>query len=629
MESSPRSPAPTSILLLFDLCVALLVALPVTGAISGYEKGGVLGGTVGTVVGTVGGAIGCTGLVATGAFSFLYQTVHGIARTPSAIYHGVQGKYWDPDAEEWIFYDLQMEAAKLEKMSEEDFVNLLKLHPASSIYSQTPLQSNVESSASDATSNRPKKNVLDRDLYDVLGVEPEATASEIKKAYYAKAREYHPDRNPSSEAKTRFQRIGQAYQVLSDDKARADYDSRGQAAMDSTSPHAVDASMIYLLFFGSDRFEPLIGELQVATMIKHLLDTTHKPSDIMRFRQRKRELQCALNLVQRLDVYVSQGDTEAFRKKATEEVSELAAESLMGALLIHHIGKVYLDRAQSYLAQLHHVQAQLWKPFRNIASMFTYTSTGISTAWDAWGLQQTMQEAERAHIRHTQEVSGCTEEEARQQYEQTQASDRMGGGLHVLYGPNPTPERKKQVHGRVQRLASRVLQFAWHYTKEDVRQTLKATIRKCLNDGSVSEQQRHLRAQGIAILGEIYTSCAVDEEAGLASLVEQIGRQTGFVPPDDEQTANASFFSDGSHDEEDEDNDADTEEALAGRRQRQREEYQRILLELETLSVKELKRLVELHGGDLQGVVEKSDLQSCLRTRVQTLLTQLDASAST
>jgi len=67
-----------------------------------------------------------------------------------------------------------------------------------------------------------------RDFYDVLGVTRDASASEIKKAYYRLAKQYHPDVNPGDhEAEDKFKEAAQAYQVLSDEEQRARYDRFG------------------------------------------------------------------------------------------------------------------------------------------------------------------------------------------------------------------------------------------------------------------------------------------------------------------------------------------------------------------------------------------------------------------
>lgn len=69
------------------------------------------------------------------------------------------------------------------------------------------------------------KDYLEKDYYKSLGVAKNATQDEIKKSYRKLARKYHPDTNKGDvEAEERFKEISEAYDVLSDDKRRKEYD---------------------------------------------------------------------------------------------------------------------------------------------------------------------------------------------------------------------------------------------------------------------------------------------------------------------------------------------------------------------------------------------------------------------
>ena len=79
-----------------------------------------------------------------------------------------------------------------------------------------------------------------RDYYEVLGITRGSSSEEIKKAFRRLALEYHPDRNKEDGAEARFKEVNEAYQVLSNDKRRADYDRYGHTSVGASGGKGFD-----------------------------------------------------------------------------------------------------------------------------------------------------------------------------------------------------------------------------------------------------------------------------------------------------------------------------------------------------------------------------------------------------
>ena len=72
----------------------------------------------------------------------------------------------------------------------------------------------------------------DKDYYAILGVDKDASAEDIRKAFQQKARKLHPDVNKASDAEEKFKEVNEAYEVLSDADKKARYDQYGHAGVD-------------------------------------------------------------------------------------------------------------------------------------------------------------------------------------------------------------------------------------------------------------------------------------------------------------------------------------------------------------------------------------------------------------
>jgi len=254
----------------------------------------------------------------------------------------MQGKRWDATQGKWVIDNLVEEEKTLADIPDDDD-DILKM-AAEEADTDKP----NSSGDNNASSSNAGKKVKETKYYDILGVVVDADDSKIKRAYYIQARKWHPDKNKSEEAKTKFQEIGEAYQVLGDKKLRTVYDREGEEGLSADKTDAatdnLDPSLIFTFLFGSDSFNNIVGRLQLVTQ-QLVVGADGDPStssvthEQLRELERRRVLRLSLALRKRIQQYVD-GNIEAAKSSWREE-GERLVEVRYGEELLNTVGRTY------------------------------------------------------------------------------------------------------------------------------------------------------------------------------------------------------------------------------------------------------------------------------------------------
>ena len=530
--------------------VASLVAMPVMETVQGARESGAKGAAKGLAVGLGKGVATCAVGVVAGPVAGVVQIGRGAAHTPEAIAASSKGKQWDSEKRKWIDYSLPDEAAEVAA---------------------------AEAEMAERKGGRGGA-VADTSFYEMLGVAPEATESEIKKGYMKKARLMHPDKNPDDpEAKEKFQKLGEAYQVLSNADARPKYDARGKEGLDEMS--FMDASQFYQMLFGSEEFDDFIGELQLAQVIS--MAEGNEPSfKAMKHKQHKREVDCATKLAELLAPCLDDGfDEGAWEAKLKGQAAELA-RTAFGEVLLHTIGKVYVAKAAVHGTA--GPTKEYWQQKQRTWGNYLRAAKSGVKMYKAG--KEAMKEGERIEKEAEKAAEGKEGDEAEAaKKEAAEAAMRASAA------------------GQGKDMAT-FMEGAWHISVIDVESTLRTVCKKVLSDTSVPKEARLKRAAAMRRCGEIFLAAESPESVGADGKKKTLREQMeAFLGPmmGGMDAGEMGAWAEGDEGDDDDDDDDDLPPSTKAK------VYSREALLL--FSVKELRALMRERGLVAEGCLEKAD----------------------
>jgi len=318
--------------------------------------------------------------------------------------------------------------------------------------------------------------------YGLLGVAPDASPAQIKAAYYKLSKQWHPDKNPENmeEATAKFQKISEAYQVLSDASLRERYDKYGKEAVSETA--FTDPSELFSMLFGGGRFEHLVGELQMGFFAKNAMDENSAAGMADESKQqemdawsKERRKKLAKELTRRLDRYVL-GDERGFALEAFAERKSLGKE-MMGKEMLRAIGYAYERTARMVLNSEFEggILGSLYSTALSVEAAAHQFRSGLSAI--AGTAHVAVTQSQLAKQMDTLKEEGQTEEEVRRNPEVARLTQEMEEGA---------------------------IDFMWRISRLDIESTVQRVAKMVMSQRGKPQNVLKRRCEGLVILGCIF-----------------------------------------------------------------------------------------------------------------------------
>lgn len=466
--------------------VALGAAAIVMGPVQGYKQSGPKGVATGLLGGLAVGVASTTMGIGNGIAGF----VHGTSRSASKINPPKKDPRLSVDhladfshtRESYNDTASSSSAGEGDDAKRKELIKRAYLEERKNLYGDIMAEHSAQSAQ---VSMDGLTTPVDSSLYDELEVNVDATPGQIRKAYYKMAQKYHPDKHPNDPSATeRFQRISNAYQILSDPVKREEYHRVGQSA--TNSGEMVDPKALFILMFAD--FEHIVGDLATATILmtsseeeedSTTTETTISPSSTSasatgtktaseeaeeRRKQKRKEFQelreaQLVKLLEKRFIPWMEGDEKAFIEHAKLEVLYLR-EQPFGRDCLKTAGYIYRKRAAK-LTDTHN-------PLHGVSSFFE----------DIGDKAHSLKSKIRA----------------------------IEGGIKALTSSEQADENETH-DDAARREAINTLGAVWLQSVVDIESTLRKVGSKFLQLDSISsanKAQMKRRAEGLKVLGKIF-----------------------------------------------------------------------------------------------------------------------------
>ena len=273
--------------------------------------------------------------------------------------------------------------------------------------------------------------------------------------------------------------------MLSNEELRARYDAAGKEGLGEQD--FVDTSAFFAALFGSDKFEPLVGRLGLATMAMAGVDLTKSEAAAL---QARREGRIAVHLAELLAPFVA-GDVEGFEKSCKAMAQDLSKASF-GSTMLHSIGFMYINAAEQWLGDLMNVAGGgnpvdvlsnalegVGAKFRQKRQQMAAQASALGAAWKVY------QEFRKAG----DEIGDGAEGGATRTAEEAQAAVRA------------------RMAAAQEAILPHVIEALWNASILDIQTTVRHAVSKLLHDAAVTKEARFARAVALKKLGAIFQVC--------------------------------------------------------------------------------------------------------------------------